>query len=106
MAFGHPQTLVEIWRGKFLTGGHKIFDFIKYPWVTYRCPADHHSVYTVFFTVFHRFFRSINITVPKYRDLNPRIFFDFGQVTPISVALIHLFPGSGVDGDGLYAHIL
>src|SRR5690606_675682 len=106
MAFGYPQAFGKIRGGEFFPGCHKMFDLVEYPWITNGGPSDHYPVYSVFFPVFYCSFRCIHIAVPKYRDVDSRIIFDFGQIAPIRLAFIHLLARASVNGYGLDAYIL
>src|SRR5690625_6284824 len=76
MLFGHCNPFFDGRRRKFLSGLHIMLDLAEYPGISDACTTDHDSVHTITVFVFNRFFRRVDVSVAKNRNMHSWIGFD------------------------------
>ena len=94
----HFYSLLNSWRQADVHRFEKMFYLIKDPGITDRGTTDHNAIYTITVFIFQCFFRRINITISKNRNLNTGIFFHFRDQCPVSFAFIKLCSCSSMNG--------
>src|SRR4051812_23841734 len=76
----HFNPLSYAGRGKVFSCSYKMLDLVKYPGITDGCPSDHYTVNAIFIFIQKGLFGRINITIAKYGNLYPGIFFYPGNM--------------------------
>src|SRR5690606_23725663 len=106
MAPGGIHTRFRSWGGCMGPGLKIVLYFLKEPRRTNTGPSDHGPVQTIFVPHFHGHYGTVHITVPENGNMHPLVVLYLGDRGPIGLALVHLYPRSAMDGDGLTSHIL
>ena len=100
----HPLSYTH--RGKLFSCAQVVLHVAEYPRMSERCPAYHYSVHSVAIETLRGLLRTVDVSVAYYRDVHPRILLHLADESPVSLAPVHLLPGSAVYGQGLDATVL
>src|SRR4051812_11788854 len=106
VTFTYCHSFFHSRRSKVFPALHIMMNLTKDPGIPDSSTTDHNTVYPIPVPVFHRFLRTVNISITKDRDLYTRIIFDFRNKRPVCFALVHLAPRSSMDGKRFDAHVL